>query len=121
MAWVNWNGKTVKNLINKGARKASHGAAKQIGALADQQVPHDEGWLQGSKTIRTYPDKPITQIGYGGGGNSGYPLVPYALKWHEVEANFQKGRKSQYLADPAKAEGLKALERHLQSEFRKIL
>jgi len=38
----------------------------------------------------------------GGGNGTGFQKVPYAIKWHEEEANFQKGRKNNYVRDPVK-------------------
>lgn len=103
MSWKNWIGKKLISDTEKGMSEALIAGLEAVGAKADQQVPHDEGTLQRSKTIKKDPNNPLkAYIGYGGGGVSGYPIVPYALKWHELEANFQKGRKNNYLRDPIK-------------------
>ena len=101
MSWKSWNGAKVKAQFSNEAGKAVLEAVEALGAIADQQVPHDDGTLQRSKSIRQDPNKPTTvYIAYGGGGQSGHPIVPYAIKWHEIPANFQKGRKHNYLRDP---------------------
>lgn len=115
MSWTKWNGVALKKMTEQAISEAVHATAEEIGAEADQQVPHDEGTLQRSKTIMKDPsDSTITHIGYGGGGVSGYPEVPYAVKWHETPANFQKGRKHNYLRDPVNSIGPQALLRNLK-------
>ena len=44
--------------------------------------------------------EPAGVICFGGGLGTGHPIVPYAIRWHENSANFQKGRKRFYLKDP---------------------
>lgn len=81
--------------------QASIDTANAVKAEANQQVPHDEGTLQQTVTVMANPTNKLeVKIGYGGGGMSGFPIVPYAVKWHENPANFQKGRKHNYLRDP---------------------
>lgn len=121
MAWKQWKGKELQKLTQQAMGEALYSTADEIGAEADQQVPHDEGFLQDSKVIKGDPSNPgKIQIGYGGGGQSGFPEVPYAVSHHETPKNFQKGRKSNYLRDPVKTVGPKALKRNLQNEMKKI-
>lgn len=96
-------------------------ATEAIGAISDQQVPHDEGYLMRSKTLKANPrNKLEVAISYGGGSGTGYPRVPYAVKWHENDANFQKGRKSNYLRDPVFNQGQNILANALQKQARKV-
>jgi hypothetical protein len=93
-----------------------------IGGVTDQQVPHDEGTLQESKTILKDPNNHLhVQLGYGGGGNSGFPRVPYAQKWHEIPANFQKGRKHNYVRDPLKSHGKKFVKKEIAKAMDRAL
>jgi hypothetical protein len=114
MSWITWHGDRVIQRFRQASMDALESAVERVGQVSDQQVPHDEGWLQASKTIIRDDAKGQVAIGYGGGGNSGFPEVPYAVKWHEIPANFQKGRKHNYLRDPVKTE----LPKWIRHEFR---
>ena len=117
MSWKRWNGKQVARNFEEAGSKAVENAVRATGEVSDQQVPHDTGELSQSKFISVDPDNKLkTWIGYGGSGNTGIPLVPYAVRWHEERANFQKGRKSQYLRDPVKTH----LPKYLMRELKKI-
>jgi hypothetical protein len=101
MSWTKWNGNVLIRMTNHAINKSLLETAEAIGAIADQQVPHDEGMLQQSKTIKVNPaDLSEVSISYGGGTGTGFPRIPYAVKWHETQANFQKNRKWKYLRDP---------------------
>jgi hypothetical protein len=78
--------------------KALYMTLSVIGEASNQQVPLDEGTLQSSQFVNV--EDGIGLISYGGGPGTGFPKVPYAIRWHENSANFQKGRKKRYLADP---------------------
>jgi len=115
MSWVKWRGKELIDRMESAAATAVMDTANAVGAESDQQVPHDEGTLQQSKTIMANPaDKTKVNIGYGGGGQSGFPVIPYAVKWHEVPANFQKGRKHNYLRDPINNVAPRELKKNLK-------
>lgn len=115
MSWKTFNGKKVERSFRSACSEALMNAVEATGMASDQQVPHDEGTLQGTKTIMRDPDDELNiSIGYGGGGASGFPIVPYAIKWHEVPANFQKGRKHNYLRDPVKTVLLRVLKGNLK-------
>ena len=114
MSWTKWSGKAVEQTFTKACSDAVLKAAEATGAISDQQVPHDEGFLQSSKYIGRDPNNSlVVHIGYGGGGVTGFPIVPYAIKWHENPANFQKGRKHNYLRDPMKINYPKYLKQTL--------
>lgn len=122
MSWTEWKGKSVKRDAARAVARGVLKAAEVIGEESDRQVPHDEGFLQDSKTIEADPQNPMhVQIGYGGGGSSGKDRIPYAVRHHEVPANFQKGRKHNFLRDPVKTVGPKALRKALEQELGELL
>lgn len=120
MSWQRWNGDQIVNNTEEATMKALEEAAYATGDISLQQVPHDTGVLSKSLTILKYGDGVV--IGYGGGGQSGLPEVPYAERHHEVPANFQKGRKHNYLRDPVRKDGPrlvdKAMTKHLGEAWR---
>lgn len=118
--WKNFRGQVLIEKTQDALAEAMIELAEETGTRADRIVPHDEGWLQGSKFIDSDPANPlIVKIGYGGGGSSGHPVVPYAVRWHEEEANFQKNRKNKYLADPLK-EVAGTANNHIKSKMAKV-
>jgi hypothetical protein len=96
--WKSWKGDQVKGKTEAALNKAIHSTLETVGSASDQQVPHDEGDLQRSKFIKVQNGEGV--ISYGGGAGTGHPVIPYAKRHHEKEANFQKGRKNKYLSDP---------------------
>lgn len=117
MGWKKWNGKEVTKEFEDACSGALENAVQATGEVSDQQVPHDTGQLSQSKFISVDPDNKLkVWIGYGGGGNTGIPEVPYAVWWHENRANFQKGRKHSYLRDPMKTH----FPKYAIREFKKI-
>ena len=62
-----------------------------------QQVPLDSGELMESGTVES--DGESVSVSYN---------TPYAIRWHEEQANFQHGRKNKYLEDPANDPAVKA-------------
>ena len=121
MSWRSFHG---NRLIERTERVLSEGvmeATEAIGMISDQQVPHDEGILQGSKVIKANPrDRMEVAISYGGGSGTGHPVVPYAVRWHENDANFQKGRKRDYLRDPVFQQGGSILRQKLTEKARRV-
>lgn len=114
MSWTKWNGKAVENAFRKEMSDAVKDAVEVVAGVSLQQVPHQDGDLQGSLFIQKDPNDSLkTWIGYGGGGVTGRPIVPYALWHHENPANFQKGRKHNYLRDPIKTH----LPKEMKVEF----
>ena len=121
MSWKSFHGQRLIGRTESAMADAVENATEAIGAISDQQVPHDEGVLQGSKTIKANPrNKLEVAISYGGGAGTGFPRVPYAVRWHENDANFQKGRKSNYLRDPVFQQGPAILRRHLNQQARRV-
>jgi hypothetical protein len=121
MSWTKWRGKELTNKMRDITSDALINTANAVKAESNQQVPHDEGTLQQTITVMVNPsDKTDVKIGYGGGGMSGFPIVPYAVKWHENPANFQKGRKHNYLRDPMNQIAPKELKKNLKEAIAKL-
>lgn len=108
--------RTRSNTV-KGLRRA----AERIGQESDQQVPLDEGTLMRSKHIKEFPREEAVVISYGGGSGTPHPVIPYAVKWHEESADFQHNRKHNYLRDPAKKVGPKAVNQELRKAMLEAL
>ena len=122
MAWKNWKGPQLEELIKKAATKAVQDTCYVILEASKQEVPHDEGTLMRSGVVLMEPSGlPIGVVSFGGGKGTGHPIVPYAIRWHENSANFQKGRKSRYLADPVNRLGQPTLRASLEQELRGVL
>lgn len=115
MSWSEFKGNMIVDLYDEECKGAIFDAVEATGSYIDSNtVPHDEGILQGSKAIKEDPTDVSVWIGYGGGGLSGHPIVPYAKKWHEVPANFQKGRSHNYLRGPMNTQYPDNLRRSLR-------
>ena len=121
MSWKSFHGQRLIGRTENAMADAVENATEAIGAISDQQVPHDEGILEGSKTIKANPrNKLEVAISYGGGAGTGLPRVPYAVRWHENDANFQKGRKRNYLRDPVFQQGPAILMQKLREQSRRV-
>lgn len=117
MSWKNWNGNQVIKQFRAECSDAMLKAGERMKTQVLQEIPHDEGTLQDTVVAIKDPANDLTVVvAAGGGGASGMPEVPYAIKWHENEANFQKGRKSQYIRDPLKKVMPKAIIEELQKK-----
>lgn len=101
MAWKKFNTSEAVKALNGAQERAVSKTLTVIGEAARQQVPLDEGTLANTLHIE-YRDG-VGVISFGGGEGTGMPVVPYAIRWHEEQANFQRGRKNQYLRDPFNA------------------
>lgn len=99
--WKKWDIKNAKNVVDNANERAIRSTLEVIREQAIGQVPLDEGTLQNSAFVDFQDGVGI--ISFGGGDGTGVPRVPYAIRWHEENANFQRGRKSQYLRDPFNA------------------
>ncbi len=120
--WKNWRGRQLIGAVNAAGREAVHKTCHVILEAAKQEVPHDEGTLQRSGTVLMAPDGSAQGlITFGGGPGTGHPIVPYAVRWHENPANFQKGRKRRYLADPYNRLVGVILPKALQMELGRLL
>lgn len=117
--WRNWRGNVAKKIMANVSDEAIFITLSTVGEKANQQVPLDEGTLQNSQFIEVKNGQGL--ISYGGGPGTGYPLVPYALKWHEIKANFLHGRKPRYLADPFNALARRTFKIAMRKEGKKKL
>jgi len=101
MAWKSWRGELAKTLMREGSHEGVYRMGHVILEQAKSEVPLDEGTLQRSGTVTMNPDgSPQGVIHFGYGQGTGVPRIPYAVRWHENSARFQRGRKNRYLADP---------------------
>ena len=98
MGWRNWRGEAVTRMVKEALNKAKIDTAEIILTESKKEVPLDEGVLERSGTVVKRRNNVF--ISYGGGHGTGFPIVPYAIRWHETQANFQHGRKWKYLRDP---------------------
>ncbi|MFA5485345.1 MAG: hypothetical protein WC260_03820 [Candidatus Pacearchaeota archaeon] len=120
--WKNWKGPQLLKAVNGASREAVQKTCYVILEAARQQVPHDEGTLMLSGMVLMAPDgSPQGVICFGGGLGTGHPIVPYALRWHENSASFQKGRKRFYLRDPYNQLISPTLTKALQIELGGVL
>lgn len=101
MAWKKWNGRKLKRQTEMAMSEGVKRAAVATLGEALKQVPLDEGTLQETGMTIPNPNDPLEwAVSFGGGFGTPFTRVPYAVKWHEVPANFQHGRKHNYLRDP---------------------
>ena len=101
MGWNRWNGDEILKTVVQGSTKAVRKTCNVVLTASQNEVPLDEGFLLRSGiVIIRYRKNPVGIISYGGGPGTGNPKIPYALRWHENMANFQRGRKWKYLIDP---------------------
>jgi hypothetical protein len=121
MAWKKWRGDLAKQLIREGSAEGVHKFGFVVLEQAKNEVPLDEGTLKDSGDVTMNPDRsPEGVIHFGYGQGTGQPRIPYAVRWHENSANFQRGRKSRYLADPFNRL-INKLPDFLKTEIRKRL
>lgn len=122
MSWRNWNGNRIKENVRLGAINAVAKSGYVVLAASKQQVPLDEGFLLRSGIVIVKRNKiPIAIVCFGGGPGTGHPRIPYAILWHETQANFQHGRKWKYLKDPFSQLAGNALLTALSQELRGVL
>lgn len=118
MGWDSWNGDEVMNIVNTNFRSSINATLETILTVSQSEVPLDEGPLQHSGVVvMASGNKPAGAVCYGGGTGTGRSIIPYAIKWHEKNANFQKGRKRFYLRDPFQRLALRELERNIGRIF----
>ncbi len=122
MAWDKWMGDQLIDLITTATTKAVNETAEDVLTESKKEVPLDENTLMTSGDVKLAPlGLPVAIIHYGGGPGTGHPKIPYAKRWHENSANFQRGRKSRYLADPVNRYAGPFLEAALKKYLQKII
>jgi len=119
--WKKWRGNALRRETRLAMGKALVRAGEATQAEVLKQIPHDEGTLQESVIVVANPSNPLEVIlSAGGGPGTGFPVVPYAVKWHENTANFQKGRKKNYVRDPMKIFAPGAVEKELKKAGKEV-
>jgi hypothetical protein len=110
---LDWFGDDVKSAVKAAERKALQTAGEAILTESNQRVPHDEGALERSGTVEVDEDGQgiVAVVSYDG---------PYARRWHEQPANFQKGRRHKYLESALNDRGQQALD-HARAEIARVL
>jgi hypothetical protein len=110
---LDWYGDRVKASVKAAERRALQGAAEAILNESNQRVPHAEGTLERSGTVDVEEDGQgvVAVVSYDG---------PYARRWHEQPANFQKGRRHKYLESALNDRGQQAIE-YARSEISRVL
>ena len=116
MGWRTWRGPEAIKKVEAAQRAALRTVGREIVAAAKLQVPLEDGDLQASGVVlRSRSKTPTVRLRFGG------PLAPYAVKWHERPAKFQRGRKRRYLGDPFNAIAPRRLPEETARESRKVL
>jgi hypothetical protein len=122
MAWRNWRGAQLVRIIENAAVKAVKDTGEIILRAAESEVPLDEGTLRNTGIVIMAPGGlPSGCVTFGGGSGTGFPIIPYALRWHQVSANFQHGRKRFYLRDPFNRLAKSTLESRLAERLGGVL
>lgn len=99
----------IKSVSKSGSRRATWAALDYLATASKAQVPLDTGALKASCVVDVNED--------GSQGTVSYD-TPYAVRWHEEDANFQRGRKKKYLEDPLNDSSVRAKMLELsKSEF----
>lgn len=117
--WTNWRGEVLIRLIKNAATQSVKDTGEQILAASKMEVPLDEGTLEHTGVVVMAPGNiPSGCVTFGGGSGTGFPIIPYALRWHQVQANFQHGRKRFYLRDPFNRLAKSTLQARLTDNWR---
>lgn len=120
--WKIWRGRELMDLMNKGARMAVYQTGDAIVMAGKSEVPLDEGILRNTGTVvMDQGGKPSGCACFGGGPSTGWPVIPYAIRWHEETANFQHGRKRHYLRDPFNKLAKSKFQQNLIINIRSVL
>ena len=118
MPWKNWKGPQLVASVADGNREAVRKTCHVVLEASKEEVPLDEKTLMDSGIVLMAPDGSAEGcISFGGGVGTGHPIIPYAIRWHENSANFQKGRKHFYLKDPFNRLGALTLRKALIVEL----
>lgn len=100
-AWRTWNGNKVLQAIDNAHAKSLKMASDEVMRHAKNEVPFDAGELAKTGVVIQNPANQLEfNISFGGGPGTGFAELPYAIRHHEIESDFQQGRKKNYLKDP---------------------
>lgn len=121
--WSEWKADLITKLFEKEIYDSIEETCHVVLSASKNQVPLKDSFLLKSGIVKiiNQNNKVIGIISYGGGPGTGRPDVPYAIRWHETQANFQHGRKWHYLSDPLRQLGPRTLESFLREKMRRIL
>lgn len=86
---MKWDGEKAQKALANATPRGLYEAAQVVARDSGQQVPLDTGDLLRSQAVTVEGQE--AAISYD---------TPYAIRWHEQDANFQRGRKKKYLEDP---------------------
>lgn len=86
---VHWDAEAAMDAVNNGGEAAVRACANYLLDESRKQVPLDTGALSRSGAVDV--EGMQATVSYD---------TPYARRWHERQANFQRGRKRKYLEDP---------------------
>lgn len=92
---MNWDADVLQARLITGKRQALRNAGNYILDESRKQVPLRTGALMRSGAVDA-SDEEVT-VSYD---------TPYAVRWHEHDANFQRGRKKKYLEDVINDKGV---------------
>lgn len=84
-----WHLDRALAIVEAQGEKAVRDCAQYLLDQSKMQVPHDTGTLEGTGAVDSHGLQ--ATVSYD---------TPYAVRWHEHNANFQRGRKMKYLEDP---------------------
>ena len=88
---LDWSGPQISELVHHKAAKGLRAAANVLLDESRKEVPLDNSDLQRSGAVHPGEDDLSYTVSYD---------TAYAVRWHEEDANFQRGRKKKYLEDP---------------------
>ena len=94
---VDFNKGIAEAAFNEGCPRATWAALDVLARHSKEQVPLDTGMLKASCEVDVSADGKQGTVSYD---------TPYACRWHEEQANFQRGRKNKYLEDPLNDAGV---------------
>jgi hypothetical protein len=122
MSWTKWNGAQAQLRVSKATHRALLATGEALLEIMRSEVPHDEGTLeQSGMVLDQYDEDGSIQISFGGGPGTPMAKLAYALRWHENSANFQRGRKHNYMRDPLNNHGprllLNAMRQQMKGEL----
>ena len=89
----------AEQALQQGCQRGVWAALDVLARHSKEQVPLDTGMLKASCEVDVAPDGMSGTVSYD---------TPYACRWHEEDANFQRGRKKKYLEDPMNDSGVQA-------------
>lgn len=123
MSWKQWKGDLLNKRVKDAVAKGLFGGGQVIKGEVLQEVPHDTGALSQTVGVFVNPNNKLEVcLSAGGGEGTGLPKIPYAWRWHENPANFQKGRKHNYVRDPVKKhKGQKTVTKVISKELEAVL